>query len=208
MDGQTSQPVNKPPATPAASPSTARYGKHFLLGYLLIIVLALTAGGVYAWQHNQVKQLKADLKESQVQLQDREAALAGFPNVLDDSNDATIDLLAFLGGDNTQCYKAEGERGYYNVIDEVDGKFAKMEYGCVDESQKSPSGSPSYILAVKDKAWKLVSPTNQWATIHGQVYPNCQMIDDNDISKKLEPTCYILRSPGLGKYKLRPNTNP
>jgi hypothetical protein len=185
------------------------------LSYLLLVVAIAFIGVVYLWQHGKVvdstKQatsLSAALEDQNAQTADREKALSSLPNTVIDAGSSSVDLIAFLGSDNTQCYKETGSsKGYYKVVKEVSGKFAKMQYGCVVAEGSAPSGPPSYILAKKlDNKWQTISPTNQWSTVDGANLPSCKMINDN---KLLEPKCYAAQ-PGADPSKptVEPVTNP
>jgi hypothetical protein len=134
--------------------------------------------------------------------------LSALPNTVDDTANSPVDLIAFLGSDNTQCYKTRGN-GYYKIVAEGNGKFAKMQYGCTLPGGSIPFGPPTYILAIKTTGkWHLISPTDQWAMVNGQELPSCKMVNDNKVSKLVTPECYIQSAPGGSTLTVGQVTNP
>jgi hypothetical protein len=175
-----------------------------VFGLLSLLILIVGMCAVYFWQHEQVEQLNSKLdnyqatlvKDSKISL-DYLNALSALPNIVVDKANSPTDLIAFLGSDNTQCYKNNGS-GYYNVVAQADDQFAKMQYGCTSKDGNSPLGtSPSFILAKKtNNKWSLISPTNQWQVVNGQDEPSCTMVNDNKFSKLVTPQCW--QGPILG----------
>jgi hypothetical protein len=155
-------------------------------------------GAVYLWQHHKVNVLSDKLsnyqatlvKDSKISL-DELSALQALPNIVEDSASSPADLIAFLGADNTQCYKNDGS-GYYKVVAQARDQFAKMQYGCTAKAGSTPLGSsPSFILAKKtNNKWSLISPTNQWQPINGQDLPSCNMVNGSKVSKLVTPQCW------------------
>lgn len=174
--------------------------KSYLLVYVLfgLLVLILGMSAVYFWQHQKVNQLNSKLdnyqatlvKNSNISL-DYLNALSALPNIVVDKANSPTDLIAFLGSDNTGCYKSN-ESGYYIVVAQANDKFAKMQYGCTAKDDNLQFGStPSLILAKKtNNKWSLISPTNQWKVISGQDEPSCAMVNDNKVSKLVTPQCW------------------
>jgi hypothetical protein len=171
---------------------------HLIYGLIYLIVLIVGMGSVYLWQHHKVNDLNNQLndyqttmiKDSKISLDNVNAVIA-LPNTVVDTASSPTDLIAFLGADNTQCYKAN-ENGYFKVISQVNDQFAKMQYGCSAKNSTTPLGtSPAYILAKKtDGKWSLISPTNQWLPINGQDVPSCIMVNTNKVSKLITPQCW------------------
>lgn len=182
---------------------------HLVFGLLSLLVLIVGMGAVYLWQQHRVNELNSKLdnyqatlvKDSKLSL-DKLNALSALPNVVVDTASSPPDLIAFLGADNTGCYK-NGGSGYYKVVAQANGQFAKMQYGCTAKDGTSPLGaSPSFILAQKTNSkWSLVSPTNQWLSFGGQDIPSCSMVNDNKVSKLVTPQCW--QGPALSS----PNDN-
>ena len=195
---------------------------HLVFGFLSLLVLLVGMGAVYLWQHHKVNALSSQLnnyqatlvKDSKISL-DNLNALMALPNIVVDTANSPTDLIAFLGADNTQCYKGNGG-GYYKVVAQANDQFAKMQYGCTTKDGTSPLGSsPTYILAKKTNGkWSLISPSNQWLPFGGRDIPSCTMVNDNKVSKLVTPQCWqgpALSSPStvnLKAYSVEAVTNP
>ena len=190
------------PNQPISSLQNRRHRLVFQMISLLILVIGMSS--IYCWQHQKVVTLQrqvnnmqsALIKDSRISL-DKLNALEALPNVVVDTANSPTDLIAFLGSDNTQCYKNYGS-GYYKVVAQVRGEFAEMQYGCTAKGGVTPLGpAPDYILARKtNTAWQIISPTNQWLPINNQSIPSCKMVNDNAVSMLLTPTCW--QGPALG----------
>jgi hypothetical protein len=195
---------------------------HLVFGLLSLLILVVGISTVYFWQHHKVTTLDGQLnnyqatlvKDSKISL-DNLNALRALPNIVLDTANSPTDLIAFLGANNTQCYKSN-EIGYFKVVTQVNDQFAKMQYGCAIRDATTPLGSsPAYILAKKTGSqWSLISPTNQWLPINSQSLPSCTMVNDNKISKLVTPQCWkgpALLSPGTVStkaYTTETVTNP
>lgn len=218
---QTTNTVDSRHGAPYPS-KTVSLAHHVTFGLLSLVVLALGMGAVYAWQHHKVNMLSSQLnnyqatlvKDSGVSL-DNLNALRALPNIVMDAANSPTDLIAFLGADNTQCYKG-GESGYYKVLAQARDQFAKMQYGCSAKGDATPLGrSPAYTLAKKaNNKWTLISPTNQWLPFNGQNTPSCAVVNGNKVSKLVAPQCWQgppLTSPStidFKAYSVEPVTNP
>jgi len=115
-------------------------------------------------------------------------------NVVEDTQNGSPDLVAFLRADDTGCWRnGMNDRGWYRVVKEVNGTQADMEYGCL-KTHDGGNGAPGHILAhkVADK-WQLISPTNQWDWYTAQI-PSCAMLKANDILATLEPGCWTTQN--------------
>ena len=171
---------------------------HLIFGLLSLLILAVGIGAVYFWQHQKVNSLdhqidnmnSAFIKDAALSKDSLEAVVA-LPNMVVDTANSPTDLIAFLGADNTQCYKAGGN-GYFKVTAQATDKFAEMQYGCTAKGSTTPLGaSQTHILAKKQgAAWSLISPTNQWQAISGQDIPSCTMVNNSKISKLVTPQCW------------------
>lgn len=183
---------------------------------LLLIAAIACIGIVYFWQNAKVEDatkqttsLSAALKDQKAQTADRDKALTSLPNTVIAPSGSSTDLIAFLGSDDTQCYKSSNSKGYYKVVKEAAGKFAKMEYGCVVGENNAPSGPLTHILAKKlDSKWQTINPTGQWSMLNGENLPSCKMINDHKVSKLLEPKCYDQPKAGSDKLTVESVTNP
>ena len=219
---QTATPISTQQSAPHSN-KTVSAAHHLLFSLLGLLVLVVGMGSVYTWQHHKVNTLNGQLnnyqatlvKDSKVSL-DNLNALMALPNIVVDTANSPTDLIAFLGADNTQCYKSS-ESGYYKVVTQASDQFAKMQYGCTAKGGTTPlSASPAYILAKKvNNKWALISPTNQWLPINGQDTPSCTMVNGNKVSKLVTPQCWqgpALTSPSttfnLKAYSAAPVTNP
>ncbi len=204
------QPSPVPPVQPIPPPSppAVKHGHKLILFCLFVLVAAACAGGVYAWQHKKITSLNSQLTNLNAQLSDQQAAFSALPNIVDVASSGTADLTAFLGSDNTQCYKQPSSgKGWFKINKEVNDQFAQMQYGCQNSYSSS---TPTHILAIKTNGqWALISPTNQWTTVNGVDYPSCTMINDNKISKSLEPKCAVQTTTnGTAQTTLQDVTNP
>ena len=198
MDTETQTTTINTPQSTTGSNKKVSITHHLLFSLLSLLVLIVGMGSVYVWQHHKVNELNNQLnnyqttlvKDSKISL-DNLNALTALPNIVEDITNSPTDLIAFLGADNTQCYKAGGS-GYYKVVSQASDQFAKMQYGCAANGGTTPLGSsPTYILAKKTNAkWSLISPTNQWQPINGQDTPSCTMVNDNKVSKLVTPQCW------------------
>lgn len=198
MDTETQTTTINTPQSATSSNKKVSITHHLLFSLLSLLVLIVGMGSVYVWQHHKVNELNNQLnnyqttlvKDSKISL-DNLNALTALPNIVEDITNSQTDLIAFLGADNTQCYKAGGS-GYYKVVSQASDQFAKMQYGCTANGGTTPLGSPpTYILAKKTNAkWSLISPTNQWQPINGQDTPSCTMVNDNKVSKLVTPQCW------------------
>lgn len=194
---QTTEPVDAGHGTVGQNGKVSM-SHHMLFGLLSLIVLLVGMEAVYLVQQHRVNTLSSQLnnyqstlvKDSEISL-DNLDALTALPNVVVDAANSPTDLIAFLGADNTQCYKGGGS-GYYKVLAQANDQSAKMQYGCTAKGGTTPLGSsPSHILAKKTNAkWTLISPTNQWLPINGQDLPSCAMVNNNKISKLVTPQCW------------------
>jgi type II secretory pathway pseudopilin PulG len=193
---QSSTAIPQPSGQPSNKvPSNTH---HLVFGLLSLAVLIVGMSMVYLWQHHKVNELNTQLnnyqdalvKDSKISL-DNLNALTALPNTVVDTTNSPTDLIAFLGADNTQCYKGNGS-GYYKVVAQANDQFAKMQYGCTAKDGTSPLGaSPAFILAKKtNNKWGLISPTNQWLPINGQDEPSCPMVNNNKVSKLVTPQCW------------------
>jgi hypothetical protein len=223
MDAETPQPsaFDVPPSAPASN-KTVNATHHLVFGFASLLVWLAGMGAVYLWQHHKVDTLNSQLnnyqaalvKDSKISL-DYVTALRALPNIVVDAANSPADLIAFLGADNTQCYKANGS-GYYKVVSEANDQFAKLQYGCTAKGGTTPLGTtPAYILAKKAGGkWSLISPTNQWLPVSGQDLPSCTMVNGNKVSMLVAPKCW--QGPALtghgttnGKaYTVESVTNP
>ncbi len=201
---------------------TVGISHHLVFSLLSLLIMALGMSAIYVWQHHKVNALNAELnnyqatlvKDSKISL-DNLNTLMALPNIVIDTANSPADLIAFLGADNTQCYKADGS-GYYKVVAQVNDQFAKMQYGCTTKNGTTSLGSsPAYILAKKmNDTWSLISPTNQWLPVNGQGLPSCSMVNDNKVSKIVTPQCWqepALTSPSISNlksYSVEAVTNP
>lgn len=198
-------------------------GSGKLLYVIIIILLLLGVGGVYWWQHGkvnklnkQVTSLNGQATNNGAEFSDTQQALTALPNIVKDTtgSGSTIDLITYLGANNTQCYKnSTTPVGWFQIVKEVNDTNAKMQYGCVEQTATAPTGSATYILAKKvSNAWQLISPTNQWVTVSNAVYPTCTMINDNKFTKQIEPKCAVASTTtgtnGQTTYTVQDNTNP
>jgi hypothetical protein len=186
-----------------------------VLHYSLLVVAIALIGVACLWlcrkagdSAQQAADVSAALVAQKAQTADREKALASLPNTVVTEVSASVGLIAFLGSENTQCYKAGNDKGYYKVVKEIAGKFAKMQYGCVAGEGGIPPGGHNYILAKKLEKWQTISPTNQWSAVDGENLPSCKMINDNKVSKLLEPKCYGQPDVHSGKPTVVLVTNP
>lgn len=173
--------------------------------YVLLIILAAVitvavAAVIYFWKQQEITALTdkvtgltAAVGDQRAQVANWERVLATLPNKVEDASDSPVDLIAFLATDNTQCYKDQGNIGYYKILAHANNQFAKMRYGCVAKDAATPAGSPTYILAKKvDGKWQLISPTNEWlAKSATESVPSCTMVNDNRVSKLVTPQCFI-----------------
>lgn len=202
------QPSNKVPSK----------AHHLVFALVSLIVLIVGMGAVYIWQHHKVNELNNQLnnyqnaliKDSKLSLGNLNA-LTALPNIVIDKANTPTDLIAFLGADNTQCYKGGGN-GYYKIVAQANDHFAKMQYGCTAKNGTSPQGSlPAYILAKKtNNKWELISPTNQWMPFNGVAEPSCTMVNDNKVSKLVTPQCWqgpVLTSPSSTSSQKRTVVN-
>jgi hypothetical protein len=197
MDVETQREPNLPSRSTQNSkiPSVSH---HLIFGLSGLLILIVGMSAVYLWQHQKVNLLNAQVnnmqlalvKDSKISL-DNLNALTALPNVVVDTTNSSADLIAFLGSDNTQCYK-QGDVGYFKIIAYDSDQFAEMEYGCSAKgSNAAISPSNAFILAKKvNDGWSLINPTNQWLSINGQDLPSCTMVNDNKVSKLVTPQCW------------------
>lgn len=222
MDNVSPAPIVTTPVSSSDQNSKISLKHHLTFGLAGFLVLIAGMIGVYYWQHAKVNDLNAQLNDDQIALikdskisLDKLNALEALPNIVVDNANSPADLIAFLGADNTQCYKGGGS-GYYKVLSQANDQFAKMQYGCTAKSGSTPLGdSPAYILAKKtNNKWSLISPTNQWLPINGQDTPGCRMINDNKVSRTVTPQCWQgpaltgSATSNLKNYIVEPVTNP
>jgi uncharacterized Tic20 family protein len=218
---QTTTTINTQHSAPGSN-KTVSATHHLMFSLLGLLVLIIGMGSVYVWQHHKVNTLSDQLnnyqatlvKDSKISL-DNLNALMALPNIVVDTVNSPTDLIAFLGADNTQCYKGNGS-GYYKIVAQTNDQFAKMQYGCTAKDGTTPLGSsPTYILAYKIIGkWSLISPTNQWLPINGQDTPSCTMVNNNKVSKLITSQCWqgpALTSPSTintKAYSIEAVTNP
>jgi hypothetical protein len=190
----------------------SRLKHHLIFGLVSLVILLAGMGSVYTWQHHNVERLDNQLnnyqatlvKDSKISL-DELTALRSLPNIVVDDANSPTDLIAYLGANNTQCYKDYGS-GYFKVIAQTNDQFAEMQYGCTAKGGTTPLGaSPAHILAKKTgNTWSLISPTDQWLPMNGLDTPSCTMVNDNKVSKLVTPQCWqgpALTSPGTVNFK-------
>ena len=180
---------------------------HIIFSSVSLIILVIAVSLVYFWKQQEVNSLNTQLANAstavnnqKAQVTDGDKALSSLPNRIEDVAHSPIDLIAFLGADNTQCYKQQNS-GYFKVVSQANDQFAEMQYGCTTSGSATPSGTPTYILAKKvgDK-WQLISPTDQWSfTITGKSVPSCKIVNDNKISMLVAPQCFAgdVSSPSI-----------
>jgi hypothetical protein len=222
MDTELQIPKPDNLANAQSSSSKVSATHHLVFGLVSLLVLVAGIGAVYLWQHHKVNELNdklnnyqaALIKDSRISL-DKLNALMALPNVVEDSANSPTDLIAFLGANNTQCYKGNQD-GYFKVVAQANDQFAKMQYGCAAKGSSTPQGpSPTYILARKtNNEWSTISPTNQWLTVNGQELPSCTMVNSNKVSKLVTPECWngpaVTGSTDVNSksYSTVPVTNP
>jgi hypothetical protein len=107
-------------------------------------------------------------------------------SIVEDPQNGSADLVAFLRSENQGCTPAQTGIAWYRVVKEVNNSQAIVEYGC-SRTYADGNGTPARMLVhVVAGQWQFVSPTNQWA----YSVPSCSMLRAYDILATLEPACW------------------
>lgn len=155
-----------------------------------LITLAIAIGGFTMWFVAHSKQVANDAYNAATYTTPTSTSKST-ANIVDDPQNGSVDLVAFLRSDDTGCWRAPSQgTGWYRIVKEVNDNQADMEYGC-SQTYSQGNGSPVHILAHKVSGkWQLISPTNQWS----YNIPSCTMLQENDILAVLEPACWTKQS--------------
>src|SRR5579859_5144672 len=104
-------PSPNPPVQPSA-PAHVKSAHRFLLLYITVLLAALLAGGVYAWQNSKVKDLKqkdayylAQVSQLKKQLADTEASLPTNSNAGNAPNNPYADWKTFCDNFSNACLR-------------------------------------------------------------------------------------------------------
>lgn len=109
---QTSASPSPPAAPPQPPPQHVKHAHRFLLLYIAVLLAALLAGGIYAWQNNKVKDFRNKLSQanSQIttlnkQLADAEAAIPSNTNAGNAPNNPYAGWKTFCDNFSNVCLR-------------------------------------------------------------------------------------------------------
>jgi hypothetical protein len=110
--------------------------------------------------------------------------------VVEDPQNGSADLVAFLRTQNEGCTPAQNVLTWYRIVKEVNNSQATVEFGC-SRNYNDGNGSPARMLVhVVGSKWHFVTPTNQW----DYTVPSCAMLAANSILATLEPICWTAQN--------------